>query len=183
MNFIKNILTYFFCWEIVDENNKKIIHLENAVYALYPHTSAWDLMLSFTVIKYNMFVIVKKNLNWLQYMGLPVFGINRENQNQTKIIQKQLKNKSVAIWISGTRKKNQYIRSGFYWIALKAEIPIYFVGVDWRTKTLHLSDKIDPSKTSKDEILIYLKKWSEKLDLQNAGLYSENASTLAWREN
>ena len=80
------------------------------------------------------------------------------------------------------RKYTKYIRSGFYWIARESEIPIIFIGVNWHTKTLHLSEKIDPKTLSKDEVLEYLKNWSEQHDLKHAGLNLDNVSTLAWKE-
>jgi 1-acyl-sn-glycerol-3-phosphate acyltransferase len=42
----------------------------------------------------------------------------------------------VAVAPEGTRKKTDRLKSGFYYIAKKADIPILPVGLDYKTKTV-----------------------------------------------
>jgi hypothetical protein len=90
------------------------------------------------------------------------------------------------LWLLGlhvyrTRKHTTHISSGFYYIAKDAGVPVRFAGVDWRNKTVHFSPSIDPTTTSKDELLVLLQAFAAKFETAKSGKIPGNASTLAWR--
>jgi hypothetical protein len=88
----------------------------------------------------------------------------------------------LGLWVAGTRKYTAHISSGFYFMAKEADVPICFVGVDWRTKILTVGQRIDPATSTKDDVLAKLQKFATDNDLANAGLLKSNASTLVWRQ-
>ena len=45
----------------------------------------------------------------------------------------------------GTRKKVQKWRTGFYYIALKANVPIIPTSMDYKTKTITIGKPFDPT--------------------------------------
>lgn len=45
---------------------------------------------------------------------------------------------------SGTRKRRDYWKSGFYWMALEANVPIVCLSIDYRTKTVEIGPMIHP---------------------------------------
>ena len=175
------ILTHIFGWTIVDPFPSN----ESGVFALLPHTSNWDFTLSPLLFVLNASFLVKSSLNFLLWFGFPVHPVKRsKSSQQTKMFVKQIKEHPgwLAMWVSGTRKYTNSISSGFYYIAKEANVPISFVGVDWRTKRLFISKTLDPSNMSKDEVLIKLQKFAKDKDLKNSGYRKENASTLKWKD-
>lgn len=66
----------------------------------------------------------------------------------------------LAITPEGTRKPNPHWEKGFYYIALKAQVPIVLIGIDYATKTIAAGKSIFPSgDLQKDmkEIKLYYK--------------------------
>lgn len=51
----------------------------------------------------------------------------------------------LAITPEGTRKPNPHWKKGFYYIALRANVPIVLVGIDYPTKTIFATKAILPS--------------------------------------
>ncbi len=121
-----------------------------------PHTANFDYFLTLALIhhfrlplryliKHTVFV---GPLNWLlrSLGGIPVDRTKRGNLVD-KIVETIKAQEEIAIGVlpEGTRKKMDYWKSGFYFIALGAEIPIYPARVDGPGKNLHLGPAIIPS--------------------------------------
>ena len=71
----------------------------------------------------------------------------------------------LAITPEGTRKRNPNWKKGFYYIALKAQVPIVLIGIDYNTKTVTSTKAIMPSgDIEKDmrEIKLYFKDFKGK---------------------
>ena len=51
----------------------------------------------------------------------------------------------LAITPEGTRKANPNWKKGFYYIALKAQVPIVLIGIDYSTKTITSTKAIMPT--------------------------------------
>lgn len=51
----------------------------------------------------------------------------------------------LAITPEGTRKRNPNWKKGFYYIALKAQVPIVLIGIDYATKTISSTKAIMPT--------------------------------------
>ncbi len=58
---------------------------------------------------------------------------------------------SICITPEGTRKRVDKLKSGFYHIAKKANIPIQLVGMDFGTKTVFFSEVYHPADTFEEE--------------------------------
>ncbi len=71
----------------------------------------------------------------------------------------------LAITPEGTRKANPEWKKGFYFIALKAQVPIVLIGVDYRTKTITSTKAIMPSgdlEKEMREVKLYYKDFEGK---------------------
>ena len=71
----------------------------------------------------------------------------------------------LAITPEGTRKPNAHWKKGFYYIALKANVPIVLLGIDYPSKTITATKAIMPSgDVEKDmrEIQLYYKNFRGK---------------------
>lgn len=62
---------------------------------------------------------------------------------------------AIAIAPEGTRKKVEKLRTGFYFIAAKARVPIIMVGLDYKNKTCRFSEPLYTSEQTKDFEAIY----------------------------
>ena len=72
---------------------------------------------------------------------------------------------NLAITPEGTRKANPNWKKGFYFIALKAQVPIVLIGIDYSKKTISATKAIMPSgDINKDmrEIKLYFKDFKGK---------------------
>ena len=66
----------------------------------------------------------------------------------------------LAITPEGTRKANPNWKKGFYYIALKAQVPIMLIGIDYPSKTISSTKAVMPTgDIEKDmrEIKLYFK--------------------------
>ena len=71
----------------------------------------------------------------------------------------------MAITPEGTRKANPNWKKGFYYIALKAQVPIVLIGIDYSKKMISATKAIMPSgDIDKDmrEIKLYFKDFQGK---------------------
>lgn len=78
---------------------------------------------------------------------------------------RQSKKFQLAITPEGTRKANPNWKKGFYFIALKAQVPIVMIGIDYTTKTISATKAIMPSgDIEKDmrEVKLYYKDFKGK---------------------
>jgi len=75
--------------------------------------------------------------------------LNRfKNENKVDAIAKIFANKEtfrLAISPEGTRKKVTEWKTGFYYIALKAEVPIVPIGFDWKNKQVIVFPELLPT--------------------------------------
>lgn len=133
-----------------------------------PHTSNWD-MIILLFIKwahgYKVRGLGKKELFkiplfsfFLRKIGL--YPVDRSQQHDlvrylAKKIREEKKTVSLCITPEGTRSYVPRWHSGFYYIALEANIPITCVSMDYRTKTVEVGLSFIPSgKIEQDMKLI-----------------------------
>lgn len=142
----KSIYQFIFCkvlgWKIIgniDENVAKCIIIA------VPHTSWWDFFLgifSRAILNLEIHYVAKKELFLFPFGlffkwtgGTP---LNRQKkENKVDAIAKLFEERDVfrlAIAPEGTRKKVQEWKTGFYYIALKANVPIVPVAFDYGKK-------------------------------------------------
>lgn len=122
----------------------------------YPHTSNFDTLLGiflYTAMGVHLHWVGKESLfkgplGWLfkKTGGIP---INREHSQNfvenIKTIFNAQKRLVIALSPEGTRKKTDYWRTGFYYMALAAHVPIALGYLDYSTKTGGFGPLIWPS--------------------------------------
>jgi len=121
-----------------------------------PHTSNWDvpLMLSMSYVlgvplswigKHTLF---KPPLGWLMRLlgGVPVDRRARHNAVQQMVDEFNRRDEFyLAITPEGTRGRAEYWKSGFYYIAVGAKVPIVLGLLDFRRKRGGLFEVIEPT--------------------------------------
>lgn len=136
---------------------------DKCVIAVAPHTSNSDFLIAKLayasigrtanfLIKAEWFVF-PLNLFFKSIGGIPV---NRKrNSSLTDSLSEefnQLKHMQLAITPEGTRKATTEWKKGFYYIALKAKIPILLVGLDYGKKAAISLGLIHPSGNYEKDI-------------------------------
>ncbi|WP_180157394.1 1-acyl-sn-glycerol-3-phosphate acyltransferase [Acinetobacter sp. YH12045] len=152
-------------------------NLAKAVAIISPHTSnidAWHGFLALLGIGIKITIFGKNTLfdtplkPLLDWVG--VIPVQRENPHGLTREIAEIVQVTDQIWIGmapeGTRKKADKIRSGFYYIAYEAQIPIVMFSFDYAKKTIHCLGVFEPSgdfETDLEKILkIYDGKFSPK---------------------
>ena len=69
----------------------------------------------------------------------------------------------LAVAPEGTRKKVKELKTGFYYIALKANVPIIPVAFDWGKKTVKLGKAFFPSGDYENDLQIFRQFYEEVL--------------------
>ena len=144
-----------------------------------PHTSNWDLILALgTILSLGVRInfMMKKEAFFfpLKNLFIALGGVPLDRSSPKRVVVQTLKQFRdndkfwLAILPEGTRKPVQTWKPGFVRIARKANVPIFIMGVDSHTKTLHLDRLVWPvqvtdKKTSgaaikqAEEIRLYVK--------------------------
>jgi 1-acyl-sn-glycerol-3-phosphate acyltransferase len=119
--------------------------IDKCVVVVGPHTSNWDFIIGrIAFLKYgvNAKFLIKKDLffpplGWiLKAMGgLPV---DRKQKNNITELAVKLFNEHEKLYLvftpEGTRSYNPKWKRGFYYIAIKAQVPIYIAYMDYSKK-------------------------------------------------
>lgn len=119
--------------------------LKKCVLCVAPHTSNWDFFfgkLAYTALGRNTNFLIKNTwfvfplnhfFNWIG--GVPVDRSRRTNM--TKRMVEEFSKRDVfqlAITPEGTRKCNPNWKRGFYHIAVKAQVPIMMLYIDYKKR-------------------------------------------------
>ncbi|HCE47834.1 MAG TPA: acyltransferase [Prevotellaceae bacterium] len=129
---------------------------KKSIICVAPHTSNWDFILGILYRKsmgFSSHFLMKKDwFFWplgilLRHMdGIP---INRKSKHHlTDSLSdyvRQCDSIHIAITPEGTRSLSRHWKKGFYFIALKAGIPIQLYALDYRNKTIVCTREIIPS--------------------------------------
>ena len=139
--------------------------MDKCVICVAPHTSNWDFIigkLAYLSIGRKAGFMIKKswfffpiNLIFKAMGGVPV-DRNRKT-DLTEQIAQQFNGRerfSIAITPEATRKRNEDWKKGFYYIALKANVPIVLAYIDYRKKEVGLSQVVTPTGKYDEDILI-----------------------------
>ena len=139
----KFILNYVLGWKIINTPNVK-----KAIIIGYPHTSLMDSFLillysnihiGYGVIKGEYFVF-RILANLLGHINVTI----NKNKSQVDTIVNNMKKKEGVLYIAptGSRSKKQYIRTGFYYIAKKANVPLICGCLNYKTKHVSFGSPI-----------------------------------------
>ncbi|HSD14754.1 MAG TPA: 1-acyl-sn-glycerol-3-phosphate acyltransferase [Flavobacterium sp.] len=140
-------------WKIVGTIPPEV---KKCVLIVVPHTSWHDFYLGlFTrgILNMDINFVAKKELfafpfgAYFRWMGGAPLD-RQKNENKVEAIAKMFENNEVfrlAIAPEGTRKKVTEWKTGFYYIALKANVPILPVAFDWGKKEVRISEPFLPT--------------------------------------
>lgn len=137
--------------------------IRKAVVVVGPHTSNWDFIIGkIAFMKYGVQgkFLIKKELfvppaGWLLKAlgGIPVNrkannnftdqAVNYFNQNETMFM---------VFTPEGTRKYNPNWKKGFYYIAIKANVPLYVAYIDYKKKIGGFHSLFEPTGNAEEDI-------------------------------
>ncbi len=132
---------YIFKFRLIGDFPK----LKKFVIIVVPHTSNWDFIVAIgarTILNEPIHFVGKKALfnpltSWF-FKGLGGMPLNRKkNEQVVDTIARMYAEEDcfrMAIAPEGTRKKVEAWKTGFYYIAQKAEVPILPIAFDWKNK-------------------------------------------------
>jgi 1-acyl-sn-glycerol-3-phosphate acyltransferase len=151
-------------------------HPDKFIICLAPHTSNWDFALGQIYsgaigMKIN-FLMKKEWFFWplgpifKSLGGIPVFRQKKSSMTDAMAeAAKKAETFRLCITPEGTRSKTEDWKKGFYFIALKAGLPILLYGVDYEQRLIRCTKTIIPSgDLDKDmrEIKLYFKDFKGK---------------------
>ena len=76
----------------------------------------------------------------------------------------------------GTRSKTQHLRSGFYYIAKEAGVPVICANFNFKKWEYSHSEPIDVNNKSLEEVFEACRTWYEKNDLLDSGFILDNTT-------
>lgn len=147
MSLSKLIFMHILGWSIEGEFSK---HITKSIIIVLPHTSWHDFYigaLTRKISKLPISYVAKKELfdspfGWyFKWMGgEPIERSTKQNKvEQIVNLFNSKKSFHLAIAPEGTRKKVEEWKTGFYYIAHQAQVPITAVALDYSTKTVKIS--------------------------------------------
>lgn len=154
MNISKFIFNKILGWKIVGDFNEE--EIKKVVIIVAPHTSWSDFYIAILCRKtlgvMINFVGKKELFTWpFGYYFKWVGGApldRSKNQNKVEAIASIFDSKEefrLGMSPEGTRKKVDKWRTGFYYIALAANVPIMPAAMDYKTKTITIGDVFYPT--------------------------------------
>ena len=149
-------------WKIVGSFHQDSI--KKCVIIVVPHTSWHDFYIGVfirRVLKIEINFIAKKELfkwpfGWyFRWMGGESLD-RTPGQNKVEAIAKVFEKKKefrLSLAPEGTRKKVESLKTGYYYIAKAANVPIICCAFDWGTKTVKVSEPFYVTDDVKADIL------------------------------
>lgn len=158
-------------WKVVGNLNMSKDTIKKAVIIAAPHTSWHDFYLAVLFrgvvgVKAN-FVAKKELFRWPFGYFFKAFGgaplDRRPGQNKVEAMAKLFENRDefrLALSPEGTRKKVEQWKTGFYYIAKKANVPIIMFTLDFENKQNKISQPFYPTDDLEADF-IYMKRFFE----------------------
>ncbi len=154
----------------------EVPNYDKCVICAAPHTSNWDLFIGklfYGSLGRKACFMMKKE--WF-FFPLGIFfkaigGIPVNRDKRTSMVDQMAERFAnspqfhLAITPEGTRKANPEWKKGFYYIALKAQVPIVLIGVDYPSKTIYATKVVIPTgdfEKEMREIKLYFKAFRGK---------------------
>ena len=165
-------------YEVVETIEKP----QKYIIALAPHTSNIDFFIGQLFCRAQGFhcdFMMKRE--WFFWPLGPIFrkmgGIpitRNKKMSTTDQLAEAAKNREtfhLCITPEGTRKKNPDWKKGFYYIALKAEIPILLYGLDYKRKLIQCTKMVTPTGDIDNE-MPEIKRYFESFQGKHPELFS-----------
>ncbi len=140
---------------------------EKGIIALAPHTSNFDFILGILYsraegIKSN-FLMKKEWFFWplgcimRKLGGIPVYRSKKMSlTDQLAKVANERESFLLCITPEGTRSRVEEWKRGFYYIALKANLPIWLYGIDYSTKTIKCTKTIIPDGNIEEQMRLIM---------------------------
>lgn len=129
---------------------------EKYIIVMAPHTSNWDFVVGTLYARAEgfqcNFLIKKEWFFWPMGIlmrklgGIPVYR-DKKTGSTERLATLAMESKEFHLCITpeGTRQPNREWKRGFYYIALKAQLPILLYGLDYRKKVIECTKVIIPN--------------------------------------
>ncbi len=153
-----------------------------------PHTSNWDFLLAILAIlslgirflwigKHTLFQGVG-GLFFKSIGGIPVDRSVRSSLvDYTTELFNTRENMVLCIAPEGSRSRTSYWRTGFYYIALAADVPVVLGYIDYRTKKLGIGHSFHPTGNIVADMEIIKEFYSDKI-----GKYTDKQGEIRIRD-
>lgn len=138
------------------KKNVCVEHPAKYIICLAPHTSNWDFILGQLYMRaegYRINFMMKKE--WFFWPlgpifrrmgGIPVYRTKHTSMTDNLAAEARARRQfRLCITPEGTRKRVEEWKKGFYFIALKAELPVLLYGVDYEKKEIVCTESFRPS--------------------------------------
>jgi 1-acyl-sn-glycerol-3-phosphate acyltransferase len=130
--------------------------VQKCIITAAPHTSNWDLLYTLLAsMALGIPAVWMMKDSWFFWPLGPVFrwlgGIPVNRSKRSSVVDQMVKAFAENDWLyviitpEGTRKKVRHWRTGFYWMALGAEVPILLGIINYRDKTVGVGPHFKPS--------------------------------------
>ena len=124
-----------------------------AIWTVAPHTTNWDFLIGLgirpTIHIWIQFLAKSSLFSWYSGWLFRAFGgtpVYRDKSNNLVDAMADVFNQNERLHIcvapEGTRSNVSKLKTGFYYIALKANVPLILVGFDWPRKLVILSEPV-----------------------------------------
>jgi len=159
-SFLSRCLLKLWGWRIVGNYPYE---LDKKIFVVAPHTSNWDFPLGVLVrsavndkIKFvGKKSLFKPPLGWLMYPmgGIPVDRTGRNSfvGSVVKLFHER-ERLAIALAPEGTRKKVSKFKTGYYYIAVQAQVPIVPCVFNWAEKKVMFLDPVMLTGDSEHEL-------------------------------
>lgn len=156
--------------------NVTVAHPDKFILCLAPHTSNWDFLIGqLYMLSQGMkinFLMKKEWFFWplgpifRRMGGIPVYRAKHTSMTDA-LAETAMKHPDFKLCITpeGTRSLNPEWKRGFYFIALKAQIPVLLYGVDYEKKLIECTRSYVPTGDVDREMLetkLYFKDFKGK---------------------
>ena len=145
---------------------KSVVGVEippKCVICVAPHTSNWDLILGrlfYATVKGKPHFLMKKEWFFfpLKYLFRALGGIPVDREKKSSVTEQMVERFDqeayfqLAISPEATRKRNPNWKSGFYYMALGANVPISLAYIDYGTKEIGICRNFYPTGNEEADI-------------------------------
>ncbi len=151
-------------WELVGDFPKAV---KKFVVVVAPHTSNWDFPLGLlvrSITQRDIKFIAKDSLfrppfGWL-FRALGGYPVDRSKSTNfvDAVVDIFNAHESFCITITpeGTRKKAERLRTGFYYIALNARVPLVWVRFDYKARQVTIHEPFHPTGNLESDLATML---------------------------
>ena len=176
LRIISSLILKLFGWQV----GKSLPACSRYVLVAAPHTSYWDFPLAMlgmaaTGIRFHL-AATKGIFRWPFGILMRLLGVIPVNRSmRSDFVEKMVslfdekKDFILAIAPEGTRMKTDYWKTGFYYIALEAEVPIALGYMDYGKKIISVGPTLTPSGNIEEDFGFIRDFYSDK-----KGKYPEN---------